>query len=68
MFLIKYFFIKGVEIIDEIEFVFFYIDVKMICIIGSNGKIIISMLIYYILKRVGLNVGLVGNIGFSLVY
>lgn len=35
----------------------------MICIIGSNGKIIIILLIYYIFKKVGMNVGLVGNIG-----
>lgn len=66
--LIKYFLTKGVEIIDEIEFASFHTDAKMICITGSNGKTTTSMLIYHILKRAGLNVGLAGNIGFSLAY
>lgn len=66
--LIKYFLAKGVEIIDEIEFASFHTDAKMICITGSNGKTTTSMLIYHILKRAGLNVGLAGNIGFSLAY
>ncbi|MGB5989615.1 MAG: UDP-N-acetylmuramoyl-L-alanine--D-glutamate ligase [Marinifilaceae bacterium] len=66
--LIKSFVDKGVEVIDEIEFASFYSDAKMICITGSNGKTTTSMLIYHILKKAGLNVGLAGNIGFSLAY
>ena len=38
----------------------------MICITGSNGKTTTTSLIYDILRRAGLNVGLAGNIGNSL--
>lgn len=38
----------------------------MICITGSNGKTTTTTLIYDILCRAGLNVGLAGNIGNSL--
>ena len=57
---------QGTPIISEIEFAARYTHAKMICITGSNGKTTTTSLIYYILKRAGLNVGLAGNIGNSL--
>ena len=53
-------------LISEIEFAARYTNAKMICITGSNGKTTTTSLIFYILKRAGLNVGLAGNIGNSL--
>jgi UDP-N-acetylmuramoylalanine--D-glutamate ligase len=35
---------------------------------GSNGKTTTSSLIYHILKKSGLNVGLAGNIGNSFSF
>lgn len=57
---------KGTPIISEIEFAARYTNAKMICITGSNGKTTTTSLIYDILCRAGLNVGLAGNIGKSL--
>ena len=57
---------QGTPIISEIEFAARYTDAKMICITGSNGKTTTTSLIYDILRRAGLNVGLAGNIGNSL--
>ncbi len=56
---------KGVKIISEIEFAGRYTQAKTICITGSNGKTTTTMLIYHILKKAGLNVGLAGNVGHS---
>ena len=53
-------------IISEIEFAARFTNAKMICITGSNGKTTTTSLIYDILRRAGLNVGLAGNIGASL--
>jgi UDP-N-acetylmuramoylalanine--D-glutamate ligase len=57
---------QGTPIISEIEFAARYTNAKMICITGSNGKTTTTSLIYYILRKAGLNVGLAGNIGNSL--
>ena len=57
---------QGTPIISEIEFAARYTNAKMICITGSNGKTTTTSLIFYILKKAGLNVGLAGNIGNSL--
>ncbi|MBR1515907.1 MAG: UDP-N-acetylmuramoyl-L-alanine--D-glutamate ligase [Paludibacteraceae bacterium] len=57
---------KGVPVISEIEFAARYTDAKMICITGSNGKTTTTSLIYDMLRRAGLDVGLAGNIGNSL--
>jgi len=57
---------RNVPVISEIEFAGRYTDAKMICITGSNGKTTTTMLIHHLLKEAGLNVGLAGNIGFSL--
>jgi len=57
---------QGTPIISEIEFAARYTNAKMICITGSNGKTTTTSLIFDILRRAGLNVGLAGNIGASL--
>ena len=57
---------KGIPVISEIEFAGRYTKAKMICITGSNGKTTTTLLIYHILKKAGLNVGLAGNVGESL--
>ncbi len=56
----------GIPVISEIEFAGRYTKAKMICISGSNGKTTTTMLVYHILKKAGLNVGLAGNVGKSL--
>jgi UDP-N-acetylmuramoylalanine--D-glutamate ligase len=40
----------------------------MICITGSNGKTTTTSLIYHMMQKAGLNVGLAGNIGNSFAY
>ncbi len=55
----------GIPIISEIEFAKRFTSAKTVCITGSNGKTTTTMLIYHILRRAGLNVGLAGNIGNS---
>ena len=57
---------QGTPIISEIEFAARFTHAKMICITGSNGKTTTTSLIFDILRRAGLNVGLAGNIGASL--
>ena len=56
---------KGISIISEIEFAGRYCSAKTICITGSNGKTTTTSLIYHMLQKAGLNVGLAGNIGKS---
>jgi UDP-N-acetylmuramoylalanine--D-glutamate ligase len=55
----------GIPIISEIEFAGRYTSATTICITGSNGKTTTTLLIYDLLKRAKLNVGLAGNIGKS---
>lgn len=56
----------GIEVVSEIEFAFrFKGDSKVVAITGSNGKTTTTSLIYHICKHAGLDVALVGNIGFS---
>ena len=57
---------QGTPIISEIEFAARYTHAKMICITGSNGKTTTTSLIFDVLLRAGLDVGLAGNIGNSL--
>ena len=57
---------KGTPILSEIEFAARYTSAKMICITGSNGKTTTTSLIFDMLRRAGLDVGLAGNIGNSL--
>ncbi len=56
---------KNISVISEIEFAFRYTKAKIIGVTGSNGKTTTSLLIYHILKKSGINVGLAGNIGDS---
>ncbi|OFY87175.1 MAG: UDP-N-acetylmuramoylalanine--D-glutamate ligase [Bacteroidetes bacterium RIFCSPLOWO2_12_FULL_35_15] len=56
---------KGIPVISEIEFAGRYTNAKKICITGSNGKTTTTLLIYHMLKKAGLNVGLAGNVGQS---
>jgi len=56
---------NGIPVISEIEFAGRYTKAKKICITGSNGKTTTTLLIYHLLKKAGLNVGLGGNVGKS---
>lgn len=57
---------QGTPVISEIEFAARYTRGKMICITGSNGKTTTTTLLFDMLRRAGLDVGLAGNIGNSL--
>lgn len=57
---------KGVEVIDEIEFGFRYINGKVIAITGTNGKTTTTLLTYHLMKAAGFSVTLAGNVGESL--
>ena len=57
---------KGIDIIDEIEFAVQFTNAKIIAVSGSNGKTTTTRLIYHILETAGIDVGLAGNVGFSL--
>lgn len=56
---------QGTPILAELEFAKRYSKGKCICITGSNGKTTTTSLIYYIMKKAGVDVGLAGNIGRS---
>lgn len=57
---------KGTPILSEIEFAGRFTHSRMICITGANGKTTTTSLIFHILRKAGLDVGLAGNIGHSL--
>jgi UDP-N-acetylmuramoylalanine--D-glutamate ligase len=59
---------KGIPVISEIEFAAPYTTAKTVGITGSNGKTTTTSLVYHLLKRGGLNVGLGGNIGKSFAW
>lgn len=67
VFLIQQLYDQEILVIGEIEYVVCFMDVILIVIIGSNGKMIIVYFIYYLLEVVGKEVVLVGNVGFSFV-
>lgn len=56
---------QGIEIISEIEFAYRYTNGKIVAITGSNGKTTTTSLIHHLLSNMGLDAGLVGNIGNS---
>lgn len=64
--LVKQLIERGTPILSEIEFAARYTHAKMICITGSNGKTTTTSLMFDMLRRAGLDVGLAGNIGNSL--
>lgn len=55
-----------IPVISEIEFAGRYTSSQMIGITGSNGKTTTTMWLYHILREAKINVGLAGNVGFSL--
>jgi UDP-N-acetylmuramoylalanine--D-glutamate ligase len=57
---------QGIPIISEIEFASRYTQARYIAITGTNGKTTTTLLTYHLLKEAGYNVGLAGNIGYSL--
>ncbi len=57
---------QGTKIVSEIEFAGHYTDAHMVCITGSNGKTTTTMWLYHTLQKAGLDVGLAGNVGYSL--
>lgn len=64
--LIKMILEKKIPVISEIEFASRFTASRMVCITGSNGKTTTTLLIYHILLKAGLDVGLAGNVGKSL--
>lgn len=64
--LVKQLIAQSTPIISEIEFAARYTHGKMICITGSNGKTTTTTLLFEMLHKAGLDVGLAGNIGNSL--
>lgn len=58
---------KGIPIISEIEWAYYFKgNSKIVAITGSNGKSTTTKLIYHILSESGLNTAMVGNIGISI--
>lgn len=55
----------GKPVISEIEFAARFTNAKKICITGSNGKTTTTNLIYHMLSKAGLRVGMAGNVGSS---
>ena len=57
----------GIEVCSEIEFGFRYKNDggRIIAITGSNGKSTTTKMTYHLLRDAGLNVSMVGNIGYS---
>jgi UDP-N-acetylmuramoylalanine--D-glutamate ligase len=56
----------GIEIIDELEFAYQYIQGRVIAITGTNGKTTTTLLTYHLLQSAGWKVALAGNVGESL--
>ncbi len=57
---------KGIPVINELEFACRYTNAKLIAVTGTNGKTTTTLLTYHLLRQSELNVGLAGNVGFSL--
>ena len=56
---------KNIPVVSEIEFAGRFTNAKMIGITGTNGKTTTTMLVYHILQKAGMKVGLAGNVGKS---
>ncbi len=56
---------KGIVVMSEIEFASRFTDAFIVGITGSNGKTTTTMLCFHLLKKAGLNVSMVGNVGNS---
>jgi UDP-N-acetylmuramoylalanine--D-glutamate ligase len=57
---------RKIPVISEIEFASRYTQARYIAITGTNGKTTTTLLTYHLLKEAGYNVGLAGNVGYSL--
>jgi UDP-N-acetylmuramoylalanine--D-glutamate ligase len=57
---------QDITIVSEIEFASRYTQARYIAITGTNGKTTTTLLTYHLLKEAGYNVGLAGNVGYSL--
>jgi len=55
----------SIPVISEIEWASLHSEAQLIAITGTNGKTTTTALIYHVLEKAGLNVGLAGNIGKS---
>lgn len=56
----------GMEVISEIEFAYrFKGDSRIVAVTGSNGKTTTTSMVFQICKASGLDVAMVGNIGYS---
>lgn len=62
---IQEFISSGKPVLSEIEYAYPHTKAKIIGITGSNGKTTTTMLMYHILRKAGINVGLAGNVGQS---
>lgn len=58
----------GIPVISEIEFAGRFTHAKTVCITGSNGKTTTASLVYHMMQKAGMNVGLAGNIGESFAF
>ena len=57
---------KGLPVISEVELAYRYKgNSRIVAITGSNGKTTTTSLVYQLCKKAGLDVALVGNIGYS---
>lgn len=56
---------RKIPVISDIEFAAKFCKGKIIAITGSNGKTTTTKLIYHLLHKAGLSVGIGGNVGFS---
>ncbi|MCT4623012.1 MAG: UDP-N-acetylmuramoyl-L-alanine--D-glutamate ligase [Schleiferiaceae bacterium] len=57
---------QGTPIISEIEFASWYTKATIVAITGSNGKTTTTVLTHHLLSRGGHDVGVAGNLGYSL--
>jgi UDP-N-acetylmuramoylalanine--D-glutamate ligase len=55
-----------IEIVDELEFAYPFLQGKAIAITGTNGKTTTTLLTYHLMKNAGFKVALGGNVGTSL--
>ncbi|MCS6980589.1 MAG: UDP-N-acetylmuramoyl-L-alanine--D-glutamate ligase [Flavobacteriales bacterium] len=56
---------KHVPVISEVEWAALHTDATIVAVTGTNGKTTTTSLIYHILRKGGLDVGVAGNIGYS---
>jgi UDP-N-acetylmuramoylalanine--D-glutamate ligase len=57
---------QGIPVISEVELAYRHMgDSRIVAITGSNGKTTTTSLVYQLCRNAGLDVALVGNIGYS---